>query len=98
MSSFSKNTPIKIGEIIPFSAYNWRVLDVQKNQALLLSDLILEERPYHREYTAITWENCTLRHYLNNDFYNKLSEKSRIAQRKISNKDNQWFGTSGGND
>ncbi|MCL1988160.1 MAG: DUF6273 domain-containing protein [Firmicutes bacterium] len=88
---------IKIGEIIPFSGYKWRVLDIQENQALLLSDLILEKREYHEKSEPITWENCTLRHYLNNDFYNKLSDKSQIAKRFIANKDNPYNGTSGGN-
>ena len=88
----------KVGEIIEFSGYDWRVLDIQNDQALLLSELALEARAYNNKQTAITWENCTLRKYLNNDFYNKLTDRDKIVKRTIPNKDNQWFGTSGGND
>ncbi|MCL1997194.1 MAG: DUF6273 domain-containing protein [Turicibacter sp.] len=58
-------------------------------------ELVLES---NTAQNAITWENCTLRHYLNNDFYNKFSDndKSRIAQRTIANNDNPWFGIAGG--
>ncbi|MCL1996250.1 MAG: DUF6273 domain-containing protein [Defluviitaleaceae bacterium] len=89
----------KVGSTIPFGGYNWRVLDIQGGQALLLSDLVLEFRAYHKDLKDITWENCTLRQYLNNDFYNKLpdTDKNRIAQRSISNHDNPWFATKGGN-
>ncbi|MCL1997958.1 MAG: DUF6273 domain-containing protein [Turicibacter sp.] len=87
----------KIGENIKFSGYNWRVLDIQNNQALLLSELVLEKRAYNTKQADITWENCTLRYYLNNDFYNKLSAKGKIAQKTIPNKNNQWFGTASGN-
>ncbi|MCL1997959.1 MAG: DUF6273 domain-containing protein [Turicibacter sp.] len=91
-------TATTVGDIITFSGYNWRVLDIQNNQALLLSELILEDRKYNESQTApITWEKCTLRHYLNNDFYNKLSGKDRIARKTIYNNNNPWFGASGGN-
>jgi len=93
----TNKTP-QIGETIPFSGYNWRVLDIQDGQALLLSEFVLEKRAYHEKHKPIIWENCTLRHYLNNDFYNKLSEKNKIVQRTIKNHDNQWHNTEGGND
>ncbi|MCL1997149.1 MAG: DUF6273 domain-containing protein [Turicibacter sp.] len=91
----------KVGEIFPFSNHDWRVLDIQNNQALLLSELVLEERAYNKrayntKNTAITWEDCTLRDYLNKDFYNKLADKDKIVKKTIPNKSNQWFGTSGG--
>ena len=96
-----KPKPPQIGSILPFAGYNWRVLDIQGNQVLLLSDLILEKRAYHKDWAAaITWEQCTMRQYLNNDFYNKLpdADKSRIAQRTVQNPDNTDYGTKGGND
>ncbi|MCL2016671.1 MAG: DUF6273 domain-containing protein [Defluviitaleaceae bacterium] len=89
---------LQIGQITPFGGYDWQVLDIQNNQALLLSELVLEKRPYNTTQTPITWEQCTLRRYLNNDFYNKLPQNGKIAQRTIPNNNNQWFGTDGGND
>ena len=84
----------------PFGGYDWRVLEVQGSQALLLSDKLLEIREYHKNREDISWEQCTLRKYLNNDFYNKLpsADRSRIAKRIIQNNDNPWSGTDGGSD
>ena len=49
---------------------------------------------------GITWENSTLRQYLNNEFYNKFSskEKTQIAETRLVNNNNPWYGTDGGND
>jgi hypothetical protein len=92
--------------IVTFGAFggkplNWRVLDVdmQEGRALLLTEDIIEKRPYHSgNTTKITWEECALREYLNGAFLNNFgSGKSRIAQTKNDNPDNQWSGTKGGN-
>ncbi|MCL1996212.1 MAG: DUF6273 domain-containing protein [Defluviitaleaceae bacterium] len=88
----------QIGSLIPFAGYIWQVLDIQNGQVLLLSELVIEKRVYHKDREDITWENCSLRHYLNNNFYNKLSaaEKRRVVQRTITNHDNPWLGIKGG--
>ncbi|MCL1996328.1 MAG: DUF6273 domain-containing protein [Defluviitaleaceae bacterium] len=81
-----------------FGGYDWRVLDVENNQALLISEKVLEKRPYNVEYKAITWEQCSLRKYLNNEFYNSLgAENSKIAQTQNPNTNNPWYGTAVGN-
>ena len=91
---------VKLGDIVDFGGYAWRVLDIQDGQALLLSELVLENRPYNEKYGSITWEKCTLRHYLNGEFYEKFSaaDRKRIVRTDVKNDDNQWFGTDGGND
>ena len=91
---------IKAGDVIPFGAYSWRALDVQDGKALLLCEFALGAGEYNEEYTAVTWETCTLRLFLNEGFYNEFSaeEKARIAETMLSNNDNPLFGTSGGND
>jgi hypothetical protein len=58
-------------------------------------------RAYHNTTTlSITWADCDLRAYLNGDFYNSFSatDRARIAETRNVNKNNQWFGTSGGPD
>jgi hypothetical protein len=88
----------KIGDVIDFAFDDWRVLDVQNGQALLLSEKIIEKRAYHPSFVDITWEKCELRSYLNGAFYNSLGQdKSRIAEQIIDNPNNPWFNTSGGN-
>ena len=87
-----------VGSIQKIADIDWRVLSVENNQALLISEKILEKRCYNKEYEEITWENCTLRKYLNGEFLNKLgSIKSAIADTRNSNPKNPWYGTPGGN-
>jgi len=87
----------RIGSIMRFGRYDWRVLDVQNGQALLLSDKVIESRRYHSDDVATTWAECELRGYLNGAFYNSFGqEKSRIVETPISNPSNLWYGTDGG--
>lgn len=46
------------GEVLP---PEWRVLDVQVDKALLLTDKLIDYKPYNVQLIDITWENCTLR-------------------------------------
>jgi len=93
----------KIGELYPDSLgraeWRWRVLDVDitNNRALLLSEYTLEEpKPYNNKLENITWEKCTLRDYLNGEFYESFSEdKKRIHQIRNENPDNTWGTWSG---
>ena len=90
---------IKVGDVIQFGAYSWRVLDIQNGKALMLSDGIIEQRAYNEVRADVTWRTCTLRQYLNGEFYNNeflAEEKARIAETRIFNDNNPWYGTSGG--
>jgi hypothetical protein len=90
---------ISVGSTYQFGGYDWLVLDVQDGKALLLSDKILEGRKCHNSgLKKITWEKCSLRSYLNNDFYNTLGAdaKAQIVETQIINKDNPKYKTHGG--
>ena len=89
-----------VGDIIDFGGYEWRVLDIQGRQALIIMENIWDNRAYHNEWEVITWEHSPLRRELNNGFYNSFSleDRERIVRKRISNPDNPWFGTPGGND
>lgn len=91
---------IKMDSTLSFGGYNWRVLDIQDNVALLITEDIIEQRAYHNAYKDITWADCSLRKYLNGEFYDKFSEadKSRIISVLNKNLDNQWYGSKGGVD
>ena len=81
---------VKLGDI------DWRVLTVENNKALLISEKVLEERPYHQPGGKITWKSCTMCKYLNNEFYNKLgSAKSAVAEICNSDPKNPRYGTRG---
>lgn len=91
---------IKIGSSLSFGGYHWRVLDIQNNTALIITEDIIEHRAYHDAYKDITWADCALRNYLNGEFYNKFTatDRSRIIPVLNKNLDNQWYGSKGGAD
>ena len=91
---------MQIGDKIIFGKYEWRILDIKNNAALIITEYIVEQRAYHDAYKDITWADCSLRKYLNSEFYDKFSEtdKSRIIPVINKNPDNQWYGTNGGVD
>lgn len=74
----------KVGDIVTFGTYEqdnntangkedieWKVLSVEDNRVLVISKYVLDCQPYHFLRTDITWENCTLRKWLNNEFINE---------------------------
>jgi len=88
-----------VGSSIDFGGHKWRVLDVQGSSALIISEQIMELRAYHGSFTDITWEKCSLRSYLNGEYYNNkftAEEKARIIETRNSNPPNPWYGTAGG--
>ena len=81
----------------------WRVLDVERETetALLIAEKPVCERPYHSKWTEITWEQCDLRKWLNEEYYEKTfseEEKAAILECELKNPDNPNYGTKGGND
>jgi hypothetical protein len=91
---------MQVGDKIVFGQYEWRVLEIQNNVALIITEYIIEQRVYHESYKDITWADCSLRKYLNDEFYDKFIEadQSRIIPVINKNLDNQWYGSKGGTD
>ena len=91
---------MQVGDKILFGNYDWQVLDIQNDSALIITENIIEQRPYHDAYVGITWADCSLRKYLNGEFYDRFNkdDKSRICPVINKNPDNQWYGTKGGED
>jgi len=91
---------INIGSTISFGGYDWRILDIKNNAALIITKDIVEMQAFHDVYKDITWTDCWLRKYLNGEFYNKfnITDKSRIIPVINKNPDNQWYGSKGGAD
>ena len=68
----------QIGETIRFGNYEqglgvepveWIVLDKQEGKILVISKHSLDSMPYNETLNASDWEKCTLRQWLNGDFY-----------------------------
>ena len=93
-------TKTLIARAVKFGSYVWRILDAQDGKMLLITEDIIEERPFNSELANVTWANCTLRMYLNGDFYKRFNqvEKSRIMEVFNATPDNLIYGTDGGND
>ncbi len=81
----------------------WVVLDYSedKKSALVISKNILFDKKFHDKDEVVTWDNCTLRKWLNEDFYKEAftdEEKSLIRLTDVKSEDNKEELTSGGED
>ncbi len=97
----------KTVELSNFGKYNsspikWIPLniDFKKRTMLIIAEKPVCDKPYNEEFTAVTWERCTLRKWLNEDFYSSFTdeEKAMIIDTTVVNRDNKKYGTKGGND
>ena len=78
----------------------WIVIDIKGDKALLVSKYALEYLPFNDKYGDITWENCTLRQWLNNEFYNSTfndKEKMMIPTMFVEAEKHPDFDNSPGN-
>lgn len=48
----------------------WRILSRDGDDAYVIADQVLDAKPYNEERTDVTWETCSLRKWLNGEFYN----------------------------
>ena len=77
----------------------WRVLSVDGKDAFLMADQNLDSKPYNEKHEAVTWENCSLRTWLNSTFLNTAftsAEQTAIKDTMVVNDDNPEYGTEGG--
>ena len=113
-SPFAK---LRVGDIIEFGRYEqdndldngpeaieWLVLEVSTDDILVISRYGLDVQPYneeYKEYGSVTWEKCTLRRWLNEEFYENAfseSEKKMISLTYNNNEDGDWMQPDNGND
>lgn len=103
-----------VGDIIVFGAYEqdnntsngkelieWLVLAKENNRVLVISDKALDCRAYQaNSLGCATWEKCSLRKWLNNDFINSAfsdDEKVKIPTVTVSADKNPKYNTNPGN-
>ena len=82
-----RNDPAREGGLVYFGGLFWRVLEwnADESRALVLSEDILEVRPYHSEWTAMTWKECDLRAYLNGEFLEDTFTEEERARIRLGN-------------
>lgn len=80
--------PLECGQHILYGSYQgeaieWRVLDKQGDEVLLISEYGLDAQPFDTNgKKRVLWENSTIRKWLNDDFYNSAfteDEKENIV-------------------
>ena len=102
-----------VGDIIVFGTYEqdnntsngkenieWLVLAKENNRVLVVSDKALDCKPYNQSWDYVTWETCSLRNWLNNDFINSAfsdDEKVKIPTVTVSADKNPVYSTDPGN-
>ena len=97
---------LRVGGEITFGGFEFVVLEVRGREALIITNNIIMLRPYHNPAQGVTWQESTIRAYLNNEFLlTNFSQAevnrmlwSNFARNEVNTNDNPWFGTSGGRD
>ena len=79
----------------------WEVLDCSDDgkSVLLISKYILIHKAFNEDNTKLTWENSTLRKWLNNQFINSAfteTERALIKSVTITNEKNSKYNIDGG--
>ena len=102
----ARNAKYNVGNYVTFGHYpqtevgddstpiEWLVLAREGNKALLLSRYGLDAKPYNTTKASITWENCTLRTWLNGEFLSKAfteEEQASILLTEVDNSSGQGY-------
>ena len=104
----------KVGDIIRFGHYEqdgnlengkeeieWEVLKAESDRVLVVSKYALDCKPFNTNDISVTWETCTLRNWLNNDFKNAAftsEEQAKIPTVTVENKKHPRYSADAGND
>lgn len=114
LSSQQSIQGLQVGDTLTFGKYEqddndangkepieWIILEKKGRSCLLISRYALDCKPYHKYYTATTWESSELRKWLNNDFLStafSADEQNLIRKTTVTADENPYFQTPVGND
>ena len=79
----------------------WIILAKDDNKMLVISDKAIDCKPYHSSYGNTTWEECSLRRWLNDTFVNEAftpEEQEKILTTNVTGDVNPDYDTDAGND
>ena len=102
-----------VGDVVCFGTYEqdndtsdgaeaieWQVLVKENNRILVISKYGLDCQQYNASNNGVTWEDCTLRTWLNKTFFKNafsVKEQAAIAQTTVTADENPKFDTDPGN-
>lgn len=112
MNKNKKWKDVKVGDVVEYGRYSfgaegdikplqWIVLGRSSQGILALSKYGIENLPYHNREEDITWEKCSLRRWLNQEFLKKAfddKERAGLMVTEVYNDDNEEFDTPAGAD
>lgn len=91
------------GRFTPYGQIKWRVIDIKEGKIEAIChagyNAFLDHQPYNEELVPSTWDKCSLRRFLNEEFIGNVfseEERNRIISTEIISEDNSLFGTTGG--
>lgn len=79
----------------------WNVLEQQGSRRLLYAEGNLLQKAYNDEFDIMSWEICSLRAWLNDEFISEAFDdavRAQIPEVEIINKDCEIYRVEGGND
>lgn len=79
----------------------WIILAKDDNKMLVISDKAIDCKQYHSSYGNTTWEECSLRRWLNDTFVNEAftpEEQEKILTTNVTADANPDYDTDAGND
>lgn len=65
-----------IKDVVEFGKYKWIVAKKINSKVMLVMTESCDEKPYNKEFERVTWKSCTLRTWLNDDFYNSAFDST----------------------
>ncbi|MDR1465712.1 MAG: DUF6273 domain-containing protein, partial [Oscillospiraceae bacterium] len=83
--------------VVKFGSSRWKVLEHRNSRLLLIREDIWTELPYNEKNKNVTWETCTLRGYLNGEFYESFSEadRAKIVETTVKTPDSGYTAADG---
>ena len=92
----------KAGETVSFGDFKWLILDVQKNVTTMIAveiekDHMFYSVPFNEEGGETTWEDSSLRNWLNNEVYETCfsdNERMHMLSQTCERSENPEYGTS----
>jgi len=103
-------TGLQKGTYITFGTYEqydgkkpleWEVLDVDGDRALLVTKYVIDCAKYNDEREDVSWETCSLRKWLNGEFFDtafSVEDQKKIKTVTLSNEGNKAYKTEASND
>ncbi len=109
----TKGQTVQVGDYLFFGSYEqdndrsngkedieWLVLKIEDGKALIISKYALDCKEYNEKGVYVTWETCSLRQWLNEDFFNAAfsgGEQTMIPTVTVSADKNPIYNTDPGN-